>query len=254
MTALRHDFLPEHFESLLLENGIDGSIAVQADQSEEETQFLLNLASKNPFIKGVVGWVNLAANDIEERLEYWSGYEKLKGFRHIVQAEPDDNFLLNKNFCRGISCLERFGFTYDILVFPRHLPNVVSFVEMFPRQPFVINHLAKPAIKKGEIEQWAKQLKRLAENPKVYCKLSGLVTEGDLHNWKSDDFRPYIDMAIECFGTERLMFGSDWPVCLLGASYGEAYMIVEENTSHLTNLEKDRLWGLNAKEFYNLQA
>jgi L-fuconolactonase len=252
MDLLRRDFLPQDLKPLLQENGLDGCVGVQADQSEDETHFLLNLASQNAFIKGVVGWVDLSAKNIEKRLEYWSAFDKLKGFRHIIQGEPNDDFILNRDFCRGVSTLGRFGLTYDILVFPRHLPYVVKFLSKFPDQPFVIDHMAKPAIKAGEIMQWRKHLKEVAGFQNVYCKLSGMVTEAEPHNWAADDFKPYIDAAIECFGTGRVMFGSDWPVCNLSASYKQGCSILEENTSGLSGSEKDRLWGLNAKEFYNL--
>ena len=252
MDVLRQDFLPEDLRPLLHENGLSACIAVQADQSEDESHFLLNLASNNAEIVGVVGWVNLAAPNIYERLQYWSGFDNLKGFRHIIQAEPGDDFILNKDFCRGISLLERFGFTYDILVFPRHLPNVIEFVKKFPNQPFVVDHIAKPAIRDGEIITWKKCMKELAGFQNVYCKISGMVTEADPENWSIGDFKPYIDAVIEYFGIDRVMFGSDWPVCTLSASYKQCCLIVEDNTLDLTLLEKDKLWGDNARKFYNL--
>ena len=252
MDVLRGDFLPGDLQPLLHENKIDGCVAIQADQSEDETRFLLDLASQYDFIKGVVGWVDLAADNIEERLAYWSTYDKLKGFRHIIQAEPDDDFILSEDFCRGVSGLGRFGFTYDILIFPRHLPSVVKFLNKFPDQPFVIDHMAKPYIGKGEISQWKEHLKQVSSFQNVYCKLSGMVTEADLRHWKTEDFKPYINAVIECFGIDRVMFGSDWPVCLLGATYNQSFWILEENTGDLTKSEKDKLWGENAVKFYNL--
>ncbi|NEU06928.1 amidohydrolase family protein [Flavihumibacter sp. R14] len=252
MGVLRRDFLPGDLEPLLHENKIDACVAIQADQSEDESHFLLDLASQNDFIKGVVGWVDLSAGNIEERLAYWSTYDKLKGFRHIIQAELEDDFILNKDFCRGISRLGRFGFTYDILVFPKHLPFVLKFLSQFPDQPFVIDHIAKPNIREGGIIQWREQLRQVALFPNVYCKLSGMVTEADLHNWATEDFKPYIDAAIESFGIDRVMFGSDWPVCLLGAGYDQCRGILEENTRDLSMSEKDKLWGGNAMKFYRL--
>lgn len=252
MAVIRRDFLPPDLEPLLQENKISGCVAVQADQSENETNFLLDLAAKYDFIKGVVGWVDLCAKNVEERLEYFSLFKKLKGFRHIIQGEPEQDFILRPDFCSGISGLKKFGFTYDILVFPEHLPYVLKFVTQFPDQLFVIDHMAKPFIRKGEIEEWKKDLKATAAFQNVYCKLSGMVTETDLTSWKPADFSPYIGAAIESFGIDRVMFGSDWPVCLMGASYKQCCLILDQNTLHLSRAEKEKLWGLNAKKFYGL--
>lgn len=252
MNMIRRDFLPEDLEPILEQNRMDGCVAIQADQSQDETHFLLGLAREYHFIKGVVGWVDLRAKNIEERLDYFSSHDKLKGFRHIIQAEPEKDFILRLDFCRGISKLSKFDFTYDILVLPEHLPYVLRFVRQFPDQLFVIDHLAKPAIRKGEIDEWRIDLKKLAAFQNVYCKLSGMVTEGDLEYWKPEDFKPYIDAVIESFGIDRVMFGSDWPVCLLGASYGQCCLIIEQNTLHLTQEEKEKLWGQNAAKFYKL--
>jgi L-fuconolactonase len=252
MCVLRRDFMPDDLAPILRENDIDGCIAVQADQSEDETHLLLNLSSKYEFIKGVVGWVDLAAGNIEERLEYWSGFDKLMGFRHIIQAEPDDSFMLRPDFCRGISGLSQYGFTYDLLVQPRHLPSLLKFVGRFPDQSFVIDHLAKPSIQTGKIDEWKQGIEKLAAFENVFCKLSGMVTEADLNHWKATDFKPYIDAVIGSFGIDRIMFGSDWPVCLLGTSYDKCCAILEQNTSELTVSEKAKLWGLNAAKFYGL--
>lgn len=252
MSALRRDFLPEDLEPLLRENFIDGCVAIQADQSENETLFLTNLASKHDFIKGVVGWVDLCANNIEERLEYFSTLKSLKGFRHIVQAEREPDFILREDFCRGISKLKRFDFTYDILILPANLPYLPKFISQFPDQRFVIDHLAKPNIRKGEVKEWEYLLRKVAAFENVHCKLSGMVTEADLHYWKEADFKPYIDVVIESFGIDRIMFGSDWPVCLLGATYQQSCLILEQSTKHLTNAEKGKLWGQNAARFYRL--
>ena len=252
MSLLRQDFMPEDLAPHLIKNGVSGCLTVQADQSENETRFLLGLAGKYDFIKGVVGWVDFTAANIEERLEYWSGFDKLKGFRHIIQAEPDGEFMLRPDFCRGISALKSFGFTYDLLVQPRHLPSLSKFVRRFPDQPFVIDHLAKPLIRKGEINDWKSGIKELVKFENLYCKLSGMVTEADLTHWKRSDFKPYIDFIIESFGVDRVMFGSDWPVCLLGASYDQACIILEQNTLGLSAADKIKLWGHNAAKFYGL--
>jgi L-fuconolactonase len=254
MAVLKRDFMPDELIQRLREAGIDRAIAVQADQSEKETEFLLDLAENNSEIAGVVGWVNLRDPQVDERLEYFSRFPKLRGFRHIVQAEPDDRFLLRDDFQRGIRALARHGFTYDILVYPRHLPVAVEFVRRFPDQKFVLDHLAKPSIKAGEIDQWSRNIRELAKSSNVYCKLSGLVTEANGKSWSAEIFRPYLDVVFEAFGTDRLMFGSDWPVCLCAASYKQVKELIEEYTRALSPSEKAKIFGLNAAQFYGLAA
>ncbi len=254
MGVLKHDFLPEELAFEFDANGIDASVAVQADQSERETLFLLDLAKRSTRIAGVVGWVDLASPRIDERLEYFSGYKKVRGFRHIVQSEPDNDFMLRAEFMRGISRLQEFGFTYDILIYPRQLPAAIELVERFPRQRFVVDHLAKPEIKVKNIEAWAAQIRRIAGNTNVYCKVSGLVTEADWHSWTLSDFDPYLDVVFESFGEDRLMFGSDWPVCLLAASYGQMKQIVENYVDRNALAAKDKIFGENATRFYDLKA
>jgi L-fuconolactonase len=219
MERLKRDFLPEELMEELARNEIEGSIAVQADQSERETRFLLQLAERPREIKGVVGWVDLRAPDVGERLHSLSQIPKLVGFRHIVQSEPDDRFLLRQDFCRGIRPLAACDFTYDILIYPRQLPAAIELARMFPEQRFLLDHLAKPPIKTGPIAEWAAQIRALAEQPNVYAKLSGPVTEADGDHWQESDAPPYLDVALEAFGADRLLFGSDWPVCLLAGSY-----------------------------------
>lgn len=253
MKILRRNFMPDDLAPLLDQNLIGGCVAVQADQSEDETHFLLDLAGRFDFIKGVVGWVDLCAENIEERLEYFSSFGKLKGFRHLIQEEPDSDFMLRPDFCNGVSRLRKYGFTYDVLIQQTQLPPVQKFIGRFPDQPFVIDHLAKPLIRSGDIKEWTKEIKKLAAFSNVYCKLSGMVTEGDLANWKLSDFRPYIDTVVDSFGIDRVMFGSDWPVCLLGASYQQCCLILEENTLDLNPGEKDKLWGQTASTFYGLR-
>jgi L-fuconolactonase len=251
MRALRRDFLPVDLFPLLQQNHMDGCIAVQADQSTDETDFLLQLADKNDFIKAVVGWIDLRAGNIEGQLEKYLSHKKLKGFRHIVQDEPE-NFLLREDFCRGISLLKNYQFTYDILVYSSQLPTVLRFIELFPDQRFVIDHIGKPDIKNRKIEQWRNEMKEIAKHPNVYCKLSGMVTEADWKNWTVADFQPYIQSILENFGSERVMFGSDWPVCVLSASYRQCCEILDQNTLHLNEEDKRKLWGENAIRFYNM--
>jgi L-fuconolactonase len=254
MDVLKRDYLPEDIYPLLQENNIDGCVAVQADQTLAETEFLLDLADKNEFIKGVVGWVDLRSDTIDEQLEKLSSNKKLKGFRHIVQSEADENFLLQDDFCHGISLLQKYGYTYDILVYSHQLEKVIDFIEKFPEQPFVLDHMGKPEIMNKKSWDWENYLKEIALHQNVYCKISGLVTEADLKEWKLSDFKPYIDFVLEKFGVERIMFGSDWPVCLLGANYADVCAILEKNLPDLTVEEKAKLWGGNATTFYNISS
>jgi len=244
MKVIQKDFLPTDLKPLLIENQVDGCVAVQADQSEKETRFLLDLAKDNDFIKGIVGWVDLCAENIDERLEYFYKYKKLKGFRHIIQAEADLDFMLSERFLNGISKLEKYKFTYDILIFPKHLENAAKLVERFPNQNFVIDHLAKPDFKNKEFSEWEKGIKAIAKYPNVMCKVSGLVTEADWNNWTAKDFMYCLDVVTEAFGIDRLMFGSDWPVSLLAASYADSCDIAEQYFS--------KFRSKNAINFYQL--
>ena len=252
MSVLRRDFSPTQVQPLMLENGIEGCVAVQADQTEDETHYLLGLAEKYNIIKGVVGWVDFRAPNIDERLEYFSGFKALKGFRHIVQGEKEDDFLLRKDFCDGISLLKKYNFTYDILIYPKHLKHAIKFVDKFPDQKFVVDHIAKPFIKAQAIDEWEEDLRVFGKYENVYCKMAGLVTEADWDNWSLSDFTSYISITLDIFGTNRVMFGSDWPVCLPSASYSEVCEIIEKNTSFLSPEEKEKLWGLNCSDFYSL--
>jgi L-fuconolactonase len=251
MGVLRRDFLPEELEALLKANGVSGTVAVQADQSEAETRFLLELAEAHPFILGVVGWVDLLAPNLPERLEHLAGFPRFRGVRHIAQAETDD-FLAQEDVIRGIGALRAFDLTYDILVYPRQLAATLSLVERLPDQPFVVDHLAKPQIARGTMEPWGAQIRALAKHPNVWCKVSGLVTEADWARWKPEDLRPYLDVVFEAFGPQRLMFGSDWPVCLLAAGYGEVLAVVETYLERLSPPEREGVLGGNAAGFYGL--
>ena len=252
MAVLKQDFLPAHLKPLLHQQQLDGCITVQCEQHTDEINFMLQLAKENSFIKGIVPWIDLCAENLEEQLAYYAQFNLIKGFRHVVQAEPDKNFLLRQDFCKGISFLKQFGFTYDILIYHYQLNAAIEFVSLFPEQPFVIDHIAKPDIKSRDIHNWASQIKKIAANPHVFCKVSGMVTEADVANWKKEDLLPYLDIVFQSFGTHRIMFGSDWPVCLLAAKYHEVYQIVADYISALSRDEQDAVLGKNAAAFYHL--
>lgn len=251
MSAIQRDFLPADLAPHLQQNKIDGCVTVQVAQSETENEFLLGLAEESPFIKGVVGWVDFKSEKIIDHLTQLSRHKKLKGFRHIVQGEAD-GFLLHPDFIRGIQALKHFPFTYDILVYSRQLPDVINFLPAVAEQPLVIDHLAKPSIKTNDLKDWSRLIKEVARFENVYCKLSGMVTEADWNNWSQEDFLPYLDVALECFGSKRLMYGSDWPVCQVAATYYEQRSIVTNFIASLSTSEKDLIEGGNAVRFYNL--
>ena len=253
MSVLKRDFLPDEFVRELGVNQMDASIAVQVDQSEAETLFLLELADANPSIAGVVGWVDLRSSAVTERLQYFSQFEKLRGFRHIVQAEPDD-FLARPDFVSGLAALEPFGYTYDVLVYPRQLPAAIRLAAKLPQHTFVLDHIAKPEIKSGLLHPWRKQICELAAHPNVFCKLSGLVTEAHWQNWTPEDFKPYLDVVFENFGPERLMFGSDWPVCLLAADYGQVKRLIADYVHRNAPDHENAIFGENAMRCYGLKA
>jgi L-fuconolactonase len=252
MNIIRRDFLPHDLQLLLQQNSFDGCVVVQVDQTEEETNFLIELAAKNNFIKGVIGWVDFKAENIEERLNYYSSFKIVKGFRHILQAEKDRSYMLDKKFMKGVSLLQKFNFTYDLLIYTDQLKYIRDFVSVFPDQKFVIDHLAKPEIKNKNLHEWEKEIRAIAQFENVYCKISGMVTEADWKYWKEDDFTPFLDVATEAFGINRLMFGSDWPVCLVAASYPEVVNIVTKYFSTFSKTDQDKLFGGNAIQFYNL--
>lgn len=254
MAAIQRDFLPEDLAPELERNQLQGSVAVQARQTLEETRWLLELADRSSKILGVVGWVELCSPDVRAQLSAFVGNPKLVGIRHIVQSEPDDRFLLRPDFLRGIASLEEFDLAYDILIYTKHLPVAAEFVERFPRQRFVLDHLAKPAIKSREIESWATGIRRLAALPNVFCKLSGLVTEADWQGWKPEDITPYLDIAFEAFGASRLMIGSDWPVCLVAGSYSRTMGVVKDYLKRHPAEIREAVLGENARRFWRLKA
>ena len=251
MEKIARDFLPEDLKPLLDQSKIDGCVAVQADQSETETEFLLDLAGRYDFVKGVVGWVDLRSPQLSERLEHYCNNSFFKGVRHIVQAEKD-GFMLQESFLKGIQQLKDFNLTFDILIFPHQLEEAVALVKKNPEQAFVLDHIAKPYIKDKKIDQWAKHINQLAAHQNVYCKLSGLLTEADWNHWQEEDFTAYLTVIMEAFGTDRMMYGSDWPVCLLAGSYPHVVRIVENFISSLSTDDQKKIMGQNAHHFYNL--
>ena len=251
MPELKRDFLPPDLEPLLERQGFDGSIAVQARQSLEETLWLLELADRHPSIRGVVGWVPLCSSQLGAHLEALSGRRKLVGVRHVVQDESDDRFMMRPEFRRGIQTLGTYGLVYDLLLYPRHLSVAVQLVREFPGQTFVLDHIAKPAIAEGKREPWEADLRTLAGCPHVSCKLSGMVTEARWKDWKPADFEPYLDTVLEAFGASRLMIGSDWPVCTLSASYEDTIAVTRNYLGKLSAEERDAILGGNCARVYS---
>lgn len=251
MKVIRRDFLPQDLRPILAQNQIDGCVAVQAAQSDAETDFLLKLAEENDFIKGVVGWIDLRADDLDAQLEKYQGRNLLKGFRHVLQGESPE-FMLNPAFVRGVKTLHQYGYTYDVLIFPHQLPNAAKLVAQCPGQRFVLDHLAKPYIKAGKIADWKKDLNSLAAHESVFCKISGMVTEADYQSWTYEQLVPYLDAAFEAFGPDRLVFGSDWPVCLVAGDYQSVKGVVEKYAAHFSAEEKANIFGNNAIRFYGL--
>lgn len=251
MKAIRRDFQPLDLEPLLAKNRIKGCVAVQVDQTEDETLQLLALANQYPFIRGVVGWIDLRNKQLHSRLEYFSALKKLKGFRHIVQAEKP-GFLAQRSFIEGVRQLHEYSFTYDLLIYHHQMKEAIEFLREVPDTAIVLDHIAKPAIAKRDISEWAKNTATIARFPNVYCKVSGMVTEASWSDWKPDDFIPYLDVVFKEFGIDRLLYGSDWPVCLVAASYDEQFSILLEYLTHLSPVEKAKILGENAERFYNL--
>jgi len=252
MEAIQRDFLPTDLAQTLKDNRMDGAIAVQAAQSHQETQFLLDLSTMYAMVKGIVGWVDLQSDRIDEHLRHFSQYPLIKGFRHIVEGEPDPDFLMRPAVQNGIKHLAGYGYTFDLLVRPMHHAVTLACAEVNPEQRFVLDHMAKPNVSAREFDDWAAFIEKLAALPNVWCKISGLMTEADWKNWKPDDFAPYVSHVLSRFGKGRVMFGSDWPVCLLAGSYRDAIRIAEEHLSGFSPEEKEGFWGGNAARFYGI--
>ena len=253
-SALQRDWLPNDLAPLLARAGLDGCVAVQARQTVEESRWLTTLADHAPIIKGVVGWVDLRSDRVEEQLAELSKHPKFVGVRHVVQDEPDELFMVRREFLRGIAKLKQFNLTYDILIFPRQLFAAIDLARSFPDQPFVLDHIAKPSVKEGSLSPWRELIRELARSPHVFCKVSGMITEADRANWKPSDFKPYLDVVFEAFGEERLMFGSDWPVCLLAGSYERVFALVDDYTCQLNREARAKFFGGNAARFYGVQS
>lgn len=253
MGLIQKDFHPEELEATLKDTNVEGVITVQARQSLEETNWLLKLASEHPFIKGIVGWVPLCDHRISEILDqYHNRHHLFKGVRHIIQGEQDPRFILRKDFNNGISQLKKYGFVYEILIFEHQLPNTIRFVDQHPHQTFVLDHIAKPRIRDNKITDWQRNIKELAKRENVSCKISGMVTEADFTNWTEAQLKPYFEGVLEAFGPSRLLFGSDWPVCLVATTYPEWLTLVRKWLSKLTNSEQEQILSRNAKRIYNL--
>jgi L-fuconolactonase len=252
MTPLRRSFTPDDLLVELKAAGISGSVAIQARQTLEETRFLLSAAAQHPFIQGVVGWVPLIDLDVEMDLERFSANRHFRGVRHVLQDESDENYILRDDFNRGVRALRQFDLSYDILIFERHLPQTIRFVDQHPDQRFIVDHLAKPRVRYNAISPWKEHLFELAKRPNVYCKISGLATEANHAKWTREQLEPYIHTVLEAFKPNRVMFGSDWPVCLLAIPYQKWVALLTEETAKLSPTEQQNFWGLTATEAYKL--
>ncbi|HZK95988.1 MAG TPA: amidohydrolase family protein [Prolixibacteraceae bacterium] len=252
MKKIRADFLADDLKLTIQEANVDGVISVQARQSVEETDWLIGMANQNNFIKGVVGWLPLIKKDIGGYLEKYAEEKLLKGVRHVIQGEPDPEFMLRKDFNHGITLLRKYSLVYDILIVERQLPNTIRFVDQHPDQVFVLDHIAKPLIGCNELSPWKENILELARRENVNCKISGMVTEADYQNWTSLQLHPYFEVILEAFGPDRLLFGSDWPVCLVATTYKNWMELVQKNITSLSETEQLKIMGGNATRLYQL--
>jgi len=252
MKVIRKSFGPEELSKEIKPLGIEGTVAVQADETEKETSYLLGLADKNEFIKAVVGWIDLRAGNAIERMQYWKQYEKIKGFRSIMQGQQDPAYLTNADFIENIKKLSQYKYTYDLLVYHNQFPSLIKFVDKLPDNKMIIDHLGKPDIKNKNIKDWKSNLKILAQHPGIYCKMSGMITEADYQRWTYDDLKPYLEAAGEYFGADRICFGTDWPVCLVAGTYAQVYEVMDKFSQQLNKEEKEKLMGLNTMKFYGI--
>ncbi len=252
MAVIRRDFLPNDLEPILSKHSIDGTVAVQADESIHETEFLLSLSEKHAFIKAVIGWIDLRSPQIHDQLAYFKKFRKLVGFRCIMQGQPDEAYLNNEIFIKNVVLLKDFDYTYDLLVYHHQLPSLLKFIEKIPENRLILDHIGKPDIKAKNYSKWKENIFELAQHPGIYCKLSGMITEANYSTWKYDDIVPYMDAVGEAFGAERICFGSDWPVCLVAGNYDKMIGVVEKWASQLNQKDYNQLFGLNTSRFYNI--
>lgn len=250
--VIRRDFLPADLTQEIDQVNIEGVLSVQARQTMEETNWLLGFAATYPFIRGVVGWAPLSDPKIASILEPLAPEPKLKAIRHVIQDEPDNDFILRDDFNAGIQVLQHYRWMYDILIYERHLPQTIRFVDRHPNQVFILDHMAKPRIKDHELSPWRENITELARRENVYCKISGMVTEADYHMWTPQDLKPYFDTVLAAFGARRLLFGSDWPVCLVATTYSRWFNLVSTQIAKLSQTEQDRILGGTAIEAYKL--
>ncbi len=253
MDILKRDYMPVDLEGQLAGAGVAGTVVVQARQKIEETAWLLGLAEEYDFIRAVVGWVDLRSEELEQQLESFAEHPKMAGVRHVIHDEPDDDFMLGSAFVKGIEKLQKYDLSYDLLLFSKHLTRAAELATMFPEQRFVLDHISKPLIREGILEPWEDDLALLASCPNVWCKISGMITEADHKHWKFEDLAPYMDVVVEAFGTDRIMLGSDWPVCLLAGEYGEVMNIGIGYFSDFSKQQQSRIFTENCKTFYNIE-
>jgi len=252
MSVIRKDFLPEQLAEEFKRNDVTGCIAVQADQSEQEHNFLLELAAGHDLIKGVVGWIDLSHRDVSKKIASYSSTKKLVGFRNIIQGEPDERYFTNKDFREGMNLLSPLGYTYDVLIYHNQLPSAIAFTEKYPDQSFMLDHIAKPDIKNGQWKKWREDIRDLSRNPNMFCKLSGVITEADWSVWTYDSLVPYLETVAEYFGTDRLCFGSDWPVSLVAGGYSEVLQVIRKFLIQVSEDEKEKVLSGNTERFYKL--
>ena len=253
LKAIRKDYLPQHLEPQLSRVGVDRTVFVQTQHDLEENRWALGMAEENDFIAGVVGWVDLASPDCEEQLSEFKDHPKFVGIRHVTQDEPDDDFIMGLNMIRGLQVLEKHQIPFDLLFYVKHLKHAASLAQMLPDLPMVIDHLAKPRIKDSAIDEWLGDFRAAAEFPNVYCKLSGMITEADWQDWQPADLRPYVEVALESFGPQRCMFGSDWPVCELAGTYQQVHTALLDALGPLSQSETEQIFGTTAATFYGLE-
>lgn len=252
MKAIRRSFLPDDLNAEIKRAGVDGVVSVQARQTVEETKVLLGFAQQHDFIRGVVGWVPLTDPKVYTVLDQFAGNKHLKSVRHVIQGEPDEHYILRADFNAGIRVLQHYGLAYDILIFERHLPQTIQFVDKHPHQVFIVDHLAKPRVRENVLSPWRENIHELSKREHVYCKISGLVTEADYHNWTEERLQPYMETVLQAFGPRRVMFGSDWPVCLVACTYQRWFQIVTRLVSKLSPDEQAQVMGGTAIRAYRL--